>query len=240
MTLVKTSALALIDGIALTRETIARNQRMLADVQALQFWQSQRLQRTYADYAAVPRYRAAIEFFLEDLYGPHDFARRDRDLRQVLYQWERLLPERAMEALVHALELEALSQSLDVATANALGGVALTPQSCALAYRRAGRRDDRQRQIWLTVAAGRALDSLIDAPALGIALRTARLPARMLGVATLQAFLERGYKAFKRMGGAAELLATIQQRETTIMHRLFAGSSDPYRVDPANYDRARV
>ena len=234
----KTSALALIDEIALRRDTVARSQRLLADVQSLQCWQSQRLQRTYADFAAEPRYRDAIQFFLEDLYGPHDFARRDRDLRRVLYQWERLLPQRALEALVHALELEALSQSLDVATASALGGVALTPESCALAYRRAGRRDDRQRQIWLTVAAGRALDSLIEAPALGIALRTARLPARVLGVATLQAFLERGYKAFTRMGGAAELLAAIQQRETTIMQRLFAGSSDPYRVDGAACGRS--
>lgn len=236
----KTSALALIDEIALARDTIGRDQRLHADVQALQFWQSQRLQRTYADYAAVPRYRAAIEFFLEDLYGPHDFARRDRDLRRVLYQWERLLPPRALEALLHALELEALSQSLDLATARALGGVALTPESCAMAYRRAGRRDDRQRQIWLTVAAGRALDSLIDAPALGIALRAARLPARALGVATLQTFLERGYKAFKRMGGAAELLAAIQQRETAIMQRLFAASSDPFRVDGVSRGRAHL
>jgi hypothetical protein len=62
----------------------------------------------------------------------------------------------------------------------------------------------------------------------------------MLGVATLQAFLERGYKAFKRMGGAGELLGAIQQRETTIMHRLFAGSSDPYRVDGTTLDRATV
>lgn len=228
---VKMSALALIDAIALTRDTIARDQRMLEGVRALQRWQAQRLQRTYADYADEPRYRAAIEFFLQDLYGPHDFAPRDRDLRKVLQQWERLLPERALQALVYALELEALSQSLDIATADALGGAQLTPESYAAAYRRAGRRDDRQRQIWLTVAAGRALDSLIEAPGLGIALRTARLPARVLGVATLQAFLERGYRAFKRMGGATELLQTIQQRETTIMHRLFAGSSDPYRVD---------
>lgn len=236
----KTSALALIDEIALTRDIIARNQRRLAGVQAVQFWQSQRLHRTYADYATVPRYRDAIEFFLHDLYGPHDFARRDRDLRRVLYQWERLLPATALEALVHALELEALSQSLDVATANALGEVALRPESYALAYRCAGRRADRQRQIWLTLAAGRALDSLIETPALGIALRTARLPARVLGVATLQAFLERGYKAFKRMGGAGDLLGAIQQRETTIMQRLFAGSSDPYGIDGVAFDRANV
>jgi hypothetical protein len=226
-----TSALELIDEIALTRDALARDRRMLAGVQALRSWQAQRLQRTYADYAVRPRYRAALEFFLQDLYGPHDFTRRDRDLRRVLYQWERLLPERALQALVHALELEALSQSLDVATANALGAAELTPASYAGAYRQANRRGDRQRQIWLTVAAGRALDSLSNTPALGIALRTARLPARVLGVSLLQAFLERGYRAFKRMGGAGDLLQTIQQRETTIMHRLFAGSNDPYRID---------
>jgi len=231
VTLVITPALALIDRIAASRDRLARDQRMLAAVQSLQFWQAQRLQRTYADYAMHPRYRDAVAFFLQDLYGPHDFTRRDRDLRRVLHQWERLLPQRALEALMHALELEALSQSLDVATATALGDAEPAPASYAIAYRRADRRDDRQRQIWLTVAAGRALDSLIETQALGIALRAARLPARVLGVATLQAFLERGYRAFRKMDGAAELLQTIQQRETTIMHRLFAGSSDPYRVD---------
>lgn len=228
---VKTSALELIDKIALTRDAVARDSGTLAGLRALQRWQAQRLRSTYEDYAAAPRYRAALEFFLQDLYGPHDFTRRDRDLRKVLHQWERLLPQRALQALMHALELEALSQSLDIATATALGDARPTPASYAVAYRRIGRREDRQRQIWLTVAAGRALDALIEQPALGVALRTARLPARVLGVAELQAFLERGYKAFRTMGGAAGLLQAIQQRETTIMHRLFAGSSDPFRVD---------
>jgi hypothetical protein len=237
---VKSSALALIEQIALTRDAIARDQRTLVGVQALQRWQSQRLQDTYADYAAMPRYRPAIEFFLQDLYGPHDFTRRDRDLHKVLHQWERLLPERALQAVVYALELEALSQALDVATASALGGKDPAPSSYGIAYRQAGRREDRQRQIWLIVAAGRALDSLIEAPALGIALRTARLPARMLGVAALQGFLERGYTAFRRMAGAGELLRTIQQRETTIMYRLFAGSGDPFRVDGAASGRTVV
>lgn len=235
MILVTTPALALIDRIAAARASLARDQRLLAAVKSLQFWQAQRLQRTYADYATHPRYRDAVAFFLQDLYGPHDFTRRDRDLRRVLHQWERLLPQRALEALVHALELEALSQSLDIATATALGDAEPAPASYADAYRRADRRDDRQRQIWLTVAAGRALDSLIETQAVGITLRAARLPARVLGVGTLQAFLERGYRAFKTMGGAAELLQTIQQRETTIMHRLFAGSGDPYRVDEARH-----
>lgn len=228
---VKTSALELIEQIALTRDSIAHDPRTLVGVRGIQHWQALRLQSTYADLAVQPRYRAAIEFFLQDLYGPHDFAQRDRELRKVLHQWERLLPEHALQAVVHALELEALSQSLDMATAAALGSEEPTAVSYAIAYRQAGQREARQRQIWLTVAAGRALDSLIEAPALGVALRAARLPARLLGVAALQAFLERGYGAFKRMAGAEELLQTIRQRETTIMQRLFAGSSDPFRVD---------
>lgn len=225
------SARAVIDELVLTRTQLARDPRTLAQLRALQAWQVQRLQSTYEDYAADPRYRAALEFFVQDLYGPHDFARRDRDLRKVLRQWERLLPQRALQAVIRALELEALSQSLDLAVVAALGGAAPTLAYYAQAYRRAGRREDRQRQIWLIVAAGRSLDALIGIPGLGAALRTARLPARMMGVTHLHDFLERGYKAFKTMGGANELLGVIEERETTILRRLFAGGSDPFRIE---------
>lgn len=225
------SALALIDEIAVTREILERQPRRLAEFRALQRWQSERLQSTYADFAADARYAAALEFFVNDLYGPHDFQRRHGDLRKVLQQWQRLLPERALQAAMYALQLEALTQTLDLAVVAALDGAQPTAASYATAYRRADRRVDRQRQIWLIMAAGRALDGLIGAPAIGIALRAARLPARILGVATLQNFLERGYRAFKKMGGAAELLRAIEQRETAILQRLFAGSSDPFRID---------
>ena len=113
----------------------------------------------------------------------------------------------------------------------ALGAANLTIVSYAAAYRRADRREDRQRQIWLIVAAGRELDALINVAGIGVALRAARLPARMIGVSALQNFLERGYRAFKAMGGAQELLRSIEQRETAIMQRLFAGSADPFRIN---------
>jgi hypothetical protein len=225
------SALALIDELTAVRALIAQDPRKLGRLRALQRWQVERLQLTYADFSADPRHRAALEFFTKDLYGPHDFGQRHRDLRKVLHQWERLLSERALQAVTHALELEALTQSLDLAMLAALGNANLTAGSYAVAYRRADRRGDRQRQIWLILAAGRALDALINVPAVGVALRAARLPARVIGVRALQEFLERGYRAFKTMGGAQELLRTIEQRETTIMQRLFAGSSDPFRMD---------
>ena len=224
-------ALALVDEIAATRAQVAQDPGKLSRLQALQRWQVERLQTTYADFSSDPRHRRAIAFFIEDLYGPHDFTQRHRDLRKVLLQWERMLGERALQAVLHALELEALSQSLDLAMLAVLGTAKLTIASYAAAYRRADRREDRQRQIWLIVAAGRELDALIHVSGIGVALRAARLPARMIGVSTLQEFLERGYRAFKAMGGAQPLLRTIEQRETTIMQRLFAGSTDPFRID---------
>jgi hypothetical protein len=225
------SALALIDEIALTRAALERQPRRLAEFRALQRWQSERLHSTYADFAADARYAPALEFFVNDLYGPHDFKERHSDLRKVLHQWQRLLPERALQAVMYALQLEALTQTLDLAVVAALAGAQPTCASYAAAYRRADRRIDRQRQIWLILAAGRALDALISAPAIGIALRAAKLPARIIGVSALQGFLERGYRAFKNMGGGAELLRAIEQRETAILQRLFAGSSDPFRID---------
>ena len=225
------SALALVDEIAATRAQVAQDPSKLGRLQALQRWQVERLQLTYADLATDPRHRAALAFFIEDLYGPHDFTQRHRDLKKVLNQWQRLLGERALQAVMHALELEALSQSLDLAMLAAHGPAKLTVASYAAAYRRADRREDRQRQIWLTLAAGRELDALINVPGIGVALRAARLPARMIGVSALQEFLDRGYRAFEVMGGAQELLRNIEQRETAVMQRLLAGCADPFQID---------
>jgi hypothetical protein len=228
------SALALIDEIVVAREILEHEPRRLAEFRALQRWQAERLRATYADFASQARYATALDFFVDDLYGPHDFQQRHGDLRKVLRQWQRLLPERAMQAVMYALQLEALTQSLDLDVLAALDGVRPTPASYAAAYRRTDRRVDRQRQIWLILTAGRSLDTLITTRAIGMALRAAKLPARILGVSALQEFLERGYRAFKSMGGAARLLWTIEQRETAIMQRLFAGSTDPFRIDESS------
>jgi hypothetical protein len=218
----------IIDSIARHRARIDRDPKRRERLRALQRFQVERLRWTYADCAAQPRYKAALEFFVADLYGPHDHKQRDEGLRKVLDQWARLMPERALRALSDALELELLSHALDVAVLNALQGKAPSFDTYPSAYRRAGRFDDRRRQIALILAAGQDLDSLISIPALGTALRVARVPARMLGVMDLHQFLERGYRAFKRMGGANALLRIIEQRETQLMQRLTEGAADPF------------
>jgi len=225
-----TAALSLIESLERERARVLRDTRKHAQLQRLQQWQVQRLLSTYADCAADRRYAGALQFFVQDLYGPHDFSQRDRGLKKVLHQWERLLPQRALEAVRCALELEILSQSLDLAMVDALGGAEPSETTYPAAYRQANRRDDRQRQIWLIVTTGRALDALIRMPAIGVALRMAKLPARVAGVTQLHEFLERGYMAFEKMGGAQDLLQIIEERETALMQRLFAGSVDPFQL----------
>ena len=55
-----------------------------AAVQAVKLYQQERFSLTYADLLASSRYGKAARFFLEELYGPRDFARRDAQFSRVI------------------------------------------------------------------------------------------------------------------------------------------------------------
>ena len=55
-----------------------------------------------------------------------------------------------------------------------------------------------------------------------------RQPARLAGLSALQDFLERGFAAFRGMGGAQTFLATIDERETQILEAIVDGATDPF------------
>jgi hypothetical protein len=196
---------------------------------ALRRWQAARLSATYADLGSQPRYVAAIQFFLDELYGAHDVSPRDHDLSRASHLLERALPDGALHALERAIDLEILSQELDLAMAGALPrSRPITGRSYADAYRRVGRRADRERQIAALVDLGAYLDALVRKPGLKLLVRMARSPAHAAGFGALHDFLESGFEAFSRLGGAGEFLATIQSRETRLLERLYAGDPDPF------------
>jgi len=197
-------------------------------LQELKRWQADRLQRTYADFSAQLRYRAATAFFIGDLYGPKDFSSRDQAMLRILPVMARMLPESAVETAALAIELEALSEELDHALAWALVPGPITDSSYAEAYRKSATRADRERQVELIDATGRRLDTLVGKPMVERMLKLMRRPARMAGLADLQDFLERGFAAFRAMQGADEFLATVKRRETQILNRLFSGEARPF------------
>ena len=94
--------------------------------------------------------------------------------------------------------------------------------------RQAGARAERARQIELIDEVGRRLDVLVVKPMVYATLKLMRRPAKLLGMEDLQTFLERGFEAFRHMGGADEFRATIAGRETKLLNRLFSGHARPF------------
>jgi hypothetical protein len=202
------------------------------DYHGLKEWQAERLMRTYTDVLADPRYHAAAEFFLTDLYGPKDFSSRDAQLARVVPIMLRILPEKALATLVEAVRMDTLSESLDTDMVLAMRRLGtdcrrIDGEAYAAAYRACGRAADRELQIVLIDEIGRALDRLTHLPMIQVSLRLMRKPAEMAGLADLHRFLEQGFQAFRSMAGAHEFLAIINQRETCLMREILAGGTAP-------------
>ena len=211
----------------------AADDALAATLPALRRWQAQRLARTYADLQADERYAQAVAFFLSDLYGAAEFAERDRQARKAYPLIEKALPQAALAPISRALELDTLSAKLDKALCRMLVGELgmkgrITEGLYAEGYRRCRNREQRLRQIGLIVSVGKDLDRVVARPFIYRMLVLARGPAHHAGFGALQEFLERGFAAFRRMGGAESFLQTIERRETLILERLFADKPRPF------------
>ena len=205
----------------------------LPTLSLLRQWQSRRLRESFADFLADRQMRPAAEFFLEDLYADRDFSARDRDAARVLPMMARLLPEGLLHAAVDAIELATISHALDLRMAEQLARrrdpiAPITAADYARAYRHRGLRRLRRHQIELVLRVGHALDAAVRKHGVYKLLRAARLPAQLAGLSELQAFLERGFRAFDALGGAQDFLAQVAARERKVSERLFAGHPRPF------------
>lgn len=192
----------------------------------LRAWQAARLARTHQDLLDSRRFHDSAEFFLTDLYGPRDLSRHIEEVRRIVPLMTRVLPDSGLATVAHAMELNALSESLDGAMVEALGGrtANIAAEAYAEAYRAIDRVRDRERQIDLIALLGEALDKLTHLRFIGMTLKVMRKPARLADLGELQAFLERGYSAFGAMrGGAGDFVSIIVARERAIARALFAG-----------------
>ncbi|MGA2706838.1 MAG: FFLEELY motif protein [Steroidobacteraceae bacterium] len=186
----------------------------------LRTWQSARLAKTYEDFHDDPRYSSALEFFVSDLYGPREFADRNRNLARAIRYLKRALPAALMKVLAQALELDVLTRELDNAMVHALTASPVNAATYAAAYRSVGQRASRARQIELIVSIGKDLSGIVSRAWIGRLLHAAHVPAHAAGFGVLQDFLERGHAAFRQMRDPERLLHAIQERETDFMTRM--------------------
>ncbi len=204
---------------------------LAADHVLLATWQCARLGETYADYHEHKRYARALDFFLTDIYGPTDFTQRDADIARVYPIMVKMLSVTAIESLAQALELNALSMSLDRELADVLVGdldldvaqgmSALTPEMYAHAYRLCDNYDRRIEQIELAVDAATILENAVKKKMIYLTVKVARGPAKAAGFGELQSFLERGLAAFKKMKGSHKFLDALAARERHVLDAIY-------------------
>lgn len=197
---------------------------LAARVVALKTYQQRRFGNTYSDLLQSPRYGPASRFFLEELYGPRDFADRDAQFARVVPALVRLFPHEIIGTVIALAQLHALSEQLDTETGNHLASTNIDARSYMSAWQATGRPGDRAQQIALTLSVGQSLDRLTRKPFLRHSLRVMRGPAKGAGLAELQHFLETGFDAFKAMKGAREFLSIIDNRERQFARALFESS----------------
>jgi len=208
----------------------AGNPILAGALDRLRAWQSARLRQTYLDLGQSPRYGPAIRFFEHDLYGARDFSRRDADLARIVPMMVRMAPGGVVHCVALAVELNALSQELDLSLVKQLPRVdgGFTVADYCRAYRRAGDVTGRRRQITLIGEAGTALDHYVHKRLARTSLAMMRRPAHVAGLSALQEFLERGFAAFRTMDGAGEFLRVVRERETRVHESIVGGRNDPF------------
>jgi len=205
---------------------------LAARIEALKRYQQRRFANTYADLLDTPRYEQATRFFLQELYGPGDYTRRDAQFARVVPTLTRLFPVEVVATVGKLARLHAISEQLDTHMAQCLGGGAITAVQYAQAWRACGEAALRQQQIDLTLAVGESLEQLTRKPLLRQALRMMRGPATAAGMSELQRFLESGFDTFRAMRGAGEFLQTVRTREEALMRALFRPDACPTGDDP--------
>ena len=216
-----------VTAVSLLRRTVQANPSLQAALVRVKRVQSRRFASSYADLLANEPYAAAARFFLDELYSDKDYAERDAQFARIAGAIERLFPDQVADTAVALAELHALTEELDQAMAVAwlAQGDGLTEaQRYVRAWRKVGRRADREGQLVVVLGIGRKMASYTRRPGLRMMLKMMRGPAVAAGLGSLQRFLENGFDTFAAMArdnGAEGFLGTIEERESRLIAMLF-------------------
>lgn len=208
-----------------TLHNLAQSSGMLIKIRELQAWQCKRLLASHKNLWTQKRFNPAMQFFIQELYGPKDFTQRDQDIAKVVPKMAKLLPEKALISLESALHLNRLSFELDFDLAKALESNPINRETYAAAYWQCQNQQQREQQINFIEALGQDLADVVKIKGISTLLMLSRKPAKLAGVIALHEFLESGYNAFKKLGQVEDFILPIVQLEKQIMKALFDQNS---------------
>ncbi len=217
--------------ITLMRQTAVEKPGLMQAVAEIKSFQARRFKGTYFDLLQSDQYRAAALFFLEELYSDKDYSERDAQFVRMAGALERLFPQQVVQTAVSLAQLHRLTEELDRAMAEEWMANSDRPEVAryVLAWRRVGRRADRNRQLTTVMDIGNELSRLTRTPGLRQMLRMMRGPAKLARLGALQRFLESGFDTFAEMGRQTDrvkyFLDTVMEREADLIEQLFAANA---------------
>ena len=203
-----------------TMQEIAEKSDLMDTIKAVQSWQCKRLLASHQDLYQQKRFKPAVEFFVNELYGPNDFSQRDDDIARVVPKMSKFLPEKALQSLASALHLNTLSFELDFELARKLVNSDINCNSYAAAYFECDNLITRQQQIDYIATLGSDLADVVKMKGIASLLFISRKPAKLAGVLALHEFLEKGFKSFKNLGNVDDFVIPIVNKERQIMQQL--------------------
>ncbi len=207
----------------------------LADTFLVAEWQAERLRNTHHDLYRHPGYHTGLEFLLTDLYAPASMTRRDDNIDRVFPKMVKWLPDNLLETFAGLVELNLITQQLDLEMAEQLvvRGIVIERMSdadyCA-AFCASAQLARRERQILLVADVGRQLDRYVRNRTLGWLLSMTRGPAEIADLSDLHSFLHRGYSAFRQMDEVEALIERLVTREQQVMENILQGHPQPFRL----------
>ncbi len=198
-------------------------------------WQAERLKATHEDLYRHPGYHPGLEFLLTDLYAPAGMTRRDDNIDRVFPKMVKWLPDNLLDTFAGLVELNLITQQLDLELAELCQKQGLSPGSltrddyCQV-FRLSQRMEQRERQITLVAQVGRQLDHYVRNRTLGWLLTMSRAPAEMADLSDLHSFLHRGYSAFRKMDDVELLIDRLVTRERKVMDNILNGHPEPFNL----------
>ena len=220
-----------LEAVAHLRAQRAAHAGLASASLVIKRFQAQRFMATYADLLKAPRYQAATQFFLGELYGDQDYGDRDQQFARIASTIAKLFPQAVVNTAAALAEVHALTERLDnlmalqwLAQEASEPNVLQTTRYIAC-WQQVADPATRNEQLKVVLALGQSLNALTGKPGLRTLLRMMRAPAAAAGLGSLQKFLETGFDAFAAMRGADEFLRVISLRESEWIAALFSSDT---------------
>ena len=208
---------------------------LLEDSRRLADWQAERLKTTHRDLYQHPGYHTGLEFLLSDLYAPAGMTRRDDNIDRVFPKMVKWLPDHLLGTFGGLVELNLITQSLDLELAEwfdqqGLSTGSISPEAWCQGYRASRQLPIRERQLALVSETGQQLDRYVRNRTLGWLLGMTRGPADLAELGDLHSFLHRGYSAFRKMDKVDVLIQRLISREQQVMTNILEGHPEPFAL----------